>query len=170
MKKILVFNFILLLITTESLLAKSKDILISHGGRLNSEGCHNDKKNNSYHCHNKNNQRDKLESNKENVIIESCYDGDTCKTREGEKIRLACIDTPELRGPKAQPFQAQVAKDFLNNLIAGKEVFIKRITKDRYGRTVAELSRNGKNIQQIMFNSGYAKIYSRYAYQCPWSR
>ena len=58
----------------------------------------------------------------------------------------------------------------LNNLIAGKEVFIKRITKDRYGRTVAELSINGKNIQQIMFNSGYAKIYSKYAYQCAWSR
>ena len=103
-------------------------------------------------------------------IIESCYDGDTCTTSEGEKIRLACIDTAEIRGPKAQPVKAQAAKDYLNNLIAGKEVFIKRITKDRYGRTVAELSINGKNIQQIMFNSGFAKIYSKYAYQCAWSR
>ena len=110
-----------------SLFAKSKDIFITHGGRLNSEGCHNDKKNNSYHCHNKNSQSDKLESNKKNVIIESCYDGDTCTTSEGEKIRLACIDTAELRGPKAQPVKAQAAKDYLNNLIAGKEVFIKRI-------------------------------------------
>ena len=98
------------------------------------------------------------------------YDGDTCTTSEGEKIRLACIDTAELRGPKAQPVKAQAAKDYLNNLIAGKKVFIKRITNDRYGRTVAELSINGKNIQQIMFNSGYAKIYSKYAYQCAWSR
>ena len=170
MKKIIIFNFILLLITTSSLFAKSKDIFITHGGRLNSEGCHNDKKNNSYHCHNKNSQNDKLESNKKNVIVESCYDGDTCTTSEGEKIRLACIDTAELRGPKAQPVKAQAAKDYLNNLIAGKEVFIRRITKDRYGRTVAELSINGKNIQQIMFNSGYAKIYSKYAYQCAWSR
>lgn len=24
----------------------------AHGGRTNSEGCHNDSKNNSYHCHN----------------------------------------------------------------------------------------------------------------------
>ena len=119
---------------------------------------------------NKNNQNDKFESNKKNVIIESCYDGDTCKTSEGEKIRLACIDTAELRGPKAQPVKAQAARDYLNKLIAGKEVFIRRITKDRYGRTVAELSINGKNIQQIMFNSGYAKIYSKYAYQCAWSR
>ena len=64
MKKIIIFNFILLLITNSSLFAKSKDIFIAHGGRLNSEGCHNYKKTNSYQCHNKNSQRDKLESNK----------------------------------------------------------------------------------------------------------
>ena len=170
MKKIIIFNYIFLLITTSVLFAKSKDILITHGGRLNSEGCHNDKNNNLYHCHNDNSQKDKLESNKKNVFIKSCYDGDTCTTRGGEKIRLACIDTPELRGSKAQPIKALAAKEYLNNLIAGKEVFIKRITKDRYGRTVAELFINGKNIQQIMFNSGYAKIYSKYAYQCTWSK
>ena len=156
--------------TTSSLFAQPKAINIAHGGRLNSEGCHNDKKNYNYHCHNNNSQKNKLELNNKFVIIESCYDGDTCTTSEGEKIRLACIDTAELRGPKAQPVKAQAAKDYLNNLIAGKEVFIKRITNDRYGRTVAELSINGKNIQQIMFNSGYAKIYSKYAYQCAWSR
>ena len=170
MKKIIIYNFILLLFTTSSSLAKSKEILITHGGRLNSEGCHNDKKNKSYHCHKKNSQRDQLESNNKNVIIESCYDGDTCITLKGEKIRLACIDTAELRGLNAQPVKAQAAKDFINNLIAGKEVFIRRITKDRYGRTVAELSINGKNIQQIMFNRGYARIYPKYAYQCAWSR
>ena len=104
------------------------------------------------------------------ITIKGCYDGDTCTSSEGEKIRLACIDTPELRGSKAQPIKAAEAKEYLNKLIAGKEVFIRRITKDRYGRTVAELSLNGKNIQQIMFNSGYAKIYSKYAYQCTWSK
>jgi len=170
MKKIIFLNFIFLLITFPDLFARSREIFITHGGRLNSESCHNDKKKNSYHCHNKNSQKDKLISNKKNVIIESCYDGDTCTTSEGEKIRLACIDTAELRGPKSQPVKAQAAKDYLNNLIAGKEVFIKRITKDKYGRTIGELSINGKNIQQIMFNSGYAKIYSKYAYQCAWSR
>ncbi len=170
MKKIIKFYFSLILITTSSLLAQPKGINIAHGGRLNSEGCHNDNKSNSYHCHNKRSQKNNLEWNNKNVIIESCYDGDTCTTREGEKIRLACIDTAELKGPKAQPVKARAAKDYLNNLIAGKEVLIKRITKDTYGRTVAEVSIYGKNIQQIMFNSGYAKIYSKYAYQCAWSR
>ncbi len=170
MKKIIFLNFIFLLITFPGLFARSREIFITHGGRLNSEGCHNDKKKNSYHCHKKNSQNDKLEFNEKNVTIESCYDGDTCTTRKGEKIRLACIDTPELRGPKAQPIQARAAKDYLNKLISGKEVFIKRITKDKYGRTVAELSTNGRNVQETMFNSGYAKIYSKYAYQCAWSR
>ena len=104
------------------------------------------------------------------VFIKNCYDGDTCTTFKGETIRLACIDTPELKGRNADPAPAKSAKDFLNAFVTNQEVSIKRITKDRYGRTVAELSINGKNIQKIMFNSGYAKIYSKYAYQCAWSR
>mgnify|MGYP006227196097 CR=1 FL=1 len=51
------------------------------------------------------------------TIILNCYDGDTCTTIDGEKIRLACIDTPELKGGKAEPDQAKKAKDFLNNLV-----------------------------------------------------
>ena len=60
------------------------------------------------------------------TIIRSCYDGDTCTTIDGEKIRLACIDTPELRGKKADPIPAKEARDFLNNLVMNKEVYIKR--------------------------------------------
>ena len=80
---------------------------------------------------------------------------------------MACIDAAELRGGKANPVQAKEARDYLNSLIARKDVDIRRITKDRYDRTVAELSINGINIQQIMVQKGYAKIYSKYAYQCP---
>jgi endonuclease YncB( thermonuclease family) len=29
------------------------------------------------------------------VKIRSCYDGDTCRTSTGRKIRLDCIDPPE---------------------------------------------------------------------------
>ena len=71
------------------------------------------------------------------VTIQSCYDGDTCTTTEGEKIRLACIDTPELRGKKADPIPAKAARDYLNDLVAGSTVTIRRITEDRYGRAVS---------------------------------
>ncbi|KGG14817.1 MULTISPECIES: thermonuclease family protein [unclassified Prochlorococcus] len=107
---------------------------------------------------------------KESVVIQNCYDGDTCTTITGEKIRLACIDTPELKGKKANPIPAKAAKDYLNGLIAGEEVFINRITKDRYQRTVAELSLDGMNIQEHLVDQGFAIIYERYASQCNWSK
>lgn len=145
------------------------EIFFVHGGRMNGYGCHNDKKNSGYHCH-RSTRKENLNSNNASINIESCYDGDTCTSTQGEKIRLACIDTPELRGAKADPVPAKEARDYLNRLIAGKDVDIRRITKDRYNRTVAELSINGINIQKIMFEKGYAKIYSKYSYQCPWAR
>ena len=104
------------------------------------------------------------------TIIKSCYDGDTCTTIDGEKIRLACIDTPELKGKKADPIPAKEARDFLNNLVTNKEVSIRRITKDKYERTVAELFKNDINVQELIVDEGYGKIYERYAYQCNWTQ
>jgi len=104
------------------------------------------------------------------IFIKSCYDGDTCTAIDGEKIRLACIDTPELKGKNSDHEKAIEAKDFLNKLIADKEISIKRITKDRYGRTVAELFKDGVNIQELIVNKGYGEIYKKYSYQCEWSK
>ena len=102
-------------------------------------------------------------------IIKNCYDGDTCTTIDGEIIRLACIDTPELKGKKANLDAAKEARDFLNNLISNKKVSLRRITKDRYGRTVGELIMNGINIQELIVEKGYGKVYKKYAYQCDWT-
>ena len=63
-----------------------------------------------------------------NMNIFCCYDGDTCTSTQGEKIRLACIDTPELRGSKADPVPAKEARDYLNSLVSGRDVDIRRIT------------------------------------------
>ena len=87
-----------------------------------------------------------------------------------KKIRLACIDTPELRGEKANPILAKEARDFLNNLVSNKQVSIRRITFDRYGRTVGELIKNDINIQELLVKKGYANIYKKYADQCEWTR
>ena len=103
------------------------------------------------------------------ITIDRCYDGDTCTSTDGEKIRLACIDTPELRGKRADPIPAKAARDYLNDLVAGEEVSIRRITKDRYGRTVAELSKDGVNIQELLVSKGFARLYERYADQCEWN-
>ena len=98
------------------------------------------------------------------VTISSCYDGDTCRTTSGERIRLACIDTPELRGKYAQPVAATTARNHLRRFLDGKAVTVRRITTDRYGRTVGELYANGTNVQQEMVASGHARIYWKYAH------
>ena len=106
----------------------------------------------------------------EKVVVASCYDGDTFTSSTGEKIRLACIDTPELRGERADPIPAKAARDHLRELVVGRKVTIRRITTDRYGRTVAEIFVDGSNLQQQLVSSGHASIYWRYANQCPWIR
>ena len=103
------------------------------------------------------------------IIIKDCYDGDTCTTNEGEKIRLACIDTPEIKGERAKPNEAIAARDFLNEMIKGERVSIRRVTEDRYGRTVGELIFNGENLQQLLVKEGHAEIYRKYSKPCKWA-
>ena len=112
------------------------------------------------------------ESNKPEIgeiTIKDCYDGDTCTSSEGEKIRLACIDTPEIRGIRAQPTEAIAARDFLNGMIMGETVTIRRVTEDRYGRTVGELIFNGENVQQLLVEEGHAEIFREYSKPCEWA-
>jgi len=106
----------------------------------------------------------------ERVTIKRCYDGDTCTTTAGEKIRLACIDTPELRGRNDDPVPAKAARDYLRRFLQGKTITLDRITTDRYGRTVGELYANGVNVQQQMVQSGHAEIFWKYAQPCKWTR
>jgi len=103
------------------------------------------------------------------ITIKGCYDGDTCTSSEGEKIRLACIDTPEIKGKRAKPNEAIAAKNFLNEMIKGKKVSIRRVTEDKYGRTVGELSFKGENLQQLLVKEGHAEIYKKYSKPCKWA-
>ena len=103
------------------------------------------------------------------VMIERCYDGDTCRTRGGETIRLACIDSPELTGPPEERSLAEASRDYLQELVAGHEVMIRRIGQDRYGRAIAEIYLWPLNIGEEMVASGHAQILEQQASQCPWA-
>ena len=113
------------------------------------------------------------------VVIASCYDGDTCTSTTGEKIRLACIDAPEMKATSRLRHTSMQAaaydntsavqsREYLNGLVAGKTVSTRLITTNRYGRTVAELLVNGVNVGQNMSRSGYAEVYQKYAGQWGW--
>ena len=104
------------------------------------------------------------------VFIKNCYDGDTCTSGEGEKIRLACIDSPELNSMNSDFHSAILARDFLNSLLVNQEVSINRITHDKYGRTVAELFKEKLNVQELLVEKGHAKIHKSYAHQCDWTK
>ncbi len=114
------------------------------------------------------------------VRFQSCYDGDTCTTTHAEKVRLACIDAPEikkrprLRATKMRPnaydntISARSAES-LRALVLGRFVGIRRISTDRYGRTIAELFVDNRNVGQHQVTRGHAVISQRYASQCPWA-
>ena len=84
-------------------------------------------------------------------------DGDTVKLRSDwhvYKIRLAGIDAPE----KQQSYGVQ-SKTYLEHLIADKDVAVKVSSCDQYGRYIAKIYLNGKDINGEMIRSGYAWHY-----------
>ena len=105
----------------------------------------------------------------ETVTISDCYDGDTCRTIDVERIRLACIDTPELSEKLADPVLARAAWDHLHEMVVGRSFGLRRITIDRYGQTVAELFIDEMNVQLAKIVCGNAEIDWRYADQCSWA-
>lgn len=87
-------------------------------------------------------------------------DGDTVKLRSDwhiYKICLAGIDAPE----KQQAYGVQ-SKIYLEHLIVDKDVSIKVVSCDQYGRYVGRIYLGGKDINGEMIRSGYAWHYYQY--------
>ena len=96
----------------------------------------------------------------------SVHDGDTITVMKGQqriRVRLACIDAPEM---SQRPY-GEKSKEYLQtNLPDGSEVTLKIKATDRYGRRVAEIYKNGRNINQSMVASGNAFVYWEYIKGC----
>lgn len=74
------------------------------------------------------------------------HDGDTVWW-QGEKIRIADIDAPELSGRcEAERRRARAARDRLVVLLNAAEVTITRTGTDRYGRTLARFGGLGEQL------------------------
>jgi endonuclease YncB( thermonuclease family) len=100
------------------------------------------------------------------ATVLSIGDGDTLRVREGNRtlnVRLACIDAPE---SSQAPFGAQ-ARQVLQALAPVRSSVELRIkATDRYGRSVAELTRSGRNLNQALVASGVAFVYWQYIAGC----
>ena len=93
-------------------------------------------------------------------------DGDTMNVQKVEngkfvgeviKIRMFGIDAPE----KSQDYGNE-SKQALEKLVSGKMLEIEEKNRDRYGRTVAVVYANGKNVNEEMVKAGNAWWYQEY--------
>jgi micrococcal nuclease len=100
--------------------------------------------------------------------VTKVYDGDTVTVDidlglgvwlRGQKIRLAGINTPELRGEERE--YGLAARDALRELILDKEVVIKtyKDKQGKYGRWIADIYVGSKFINEWLLEEGFAEIY-----------
>ncbi len=87
-------------------------------------------------------------------------DGDTIRCAD-ERIRLIGIDAPELRGHcrpgrLCAPGDGQASTQSLREATAGKPLIIRRLGKDRYGRTLAVVYAGKVNLSCHQLRSGQA--------------
>ncbi len=88
-------------------------------------------------------------------------DGDTVKVLRGKelfKIRLNGIDAPETK----QAF-GKKSKEFMSDLVFGKEVEVIVRDKDRYGRLVGDVMIGGKSANAELVAAGLAWQYTYYS-------
>jgi len=94
--------------------------------------------------------------------VVSVADGDTIGVMhlgKAERVRLNGIDCPE----GGQAFGAR-AKQFTAELVFGKEVMVKTIGRDRYGRTIGEVFlSDGRNLNRELVKAGFAWWFTRYS-------
>lgn len=99
----------------------------------------------------------------EKAVVAHVYDGDTMRLRDGRKVRLIGIDTPEL-GHDGEPDQplAKAAKVRLTELAKHPQAVQLRYDeqrRDSYGRMLAHVFLiDGTNVQHDMLSSGLATM------------
>lgn len=116
---------------------------------------------------NKSHTDENMNPYEEKCMADNCVsriiDGDTFELRTGEKVRLICVDSPEI-GKRGY----EEAREFLSDLILYREVRLERdITdKDAYNRSLRYVYINVTNssgefevfVNRELFQQGYAQI------------
>lgn len=94
------------------------------------------------------------------AVVSQVYDGDTVKLKNGKKIRLIGVNTPEMnyKTGEPEPFAKQ-AKEYLKKQVLRKEIGLRYGSekKDRHGRYLAHIFLNDElNLQQALLTKGFA--------------
>ncbi len=89
-------------------------------------------------------------------ICNKVVDGDTIYLTNGKKVRLVGVNTPE-KGVAG----CQASKRFVEKLCLNKEVGLNvddRKYTDKYGRTLAVVIVDGKNLNEMLLKEGLAEV------------
>lgn len=100
--------------------------------------------------------------------ITEVYDGDTVTADidlgfriwiRGEKLRLHGIDAPEVRGATRE--NGLKSRDYLRKMVLNKTLIIETIKdkKGKWGRYLAIIWLDGKRVNEIMIENGFAIKY-----------
>ncbi|MCA9935493.1 MAG: thermonuclease family protein [Ardenticatenaceae bacterium] len=105
------------------------------------------------------------------AIVQSVYDGDTCTVDidlglrtwvHDEKLRLARINAPEVRGEEREA--GLRSRDFLRSKIDGQKIVVETIKdqKGKYGRYLAEIwledgDDTWVNVNDLLVQEGFAE-------------
>lgn len=102
-------------------------------------------------------------------VVVSVYDGDTFTlavwNREIQKwtkwpVRVAGIDCPELRTKNAnEKTIALKAKAFVEQTILHKHVQLENVSREKYGRVLADVHIENKNLSELLLKRKLAVVY-----------
>lgn len=88
-------------------------------------------------------------------------DGDTItvltQNQEKIKVRLSGVDCPE-----GFQVHGEKSKQFTSSLVSGKRISLEPVTVDQYGRTVALVFIDGKNVNEQIVAHGHCWVYRNY--------
>jgi micrococcal nuclease len=91
--------------------------------------------------------------------VTKVVDGDTIDLDNGDRIRFSGIDTPEIG-----TCYSNQAKEALTYLVLGKEIYLEsdQTQEGKYGRTLGYVYVDQNNVNAILVENGYAKVFDKY--------
>lgn len=104
------------------------------------------------------------------AVYHTCYDGDTCMMSlpgihplfgDHISIRLAGIDTPEMKGRCDQESQlARKARDLVRSILSqAQEIRLFKASRDKYFRIDARVVADGQDLSELLMAQGLAVPY-----------
>ena len=102
----------------------------------------------------------------QNLIITKVHDGDTFFDSKNNSYRLFGVDTPEIsnqynnfkKTENMEFIYALKAKNYAQNLLLNKKVKIKKMKKDKYKRTIAQIMVNNEDLAYLLVKEGLARV------------